>query len=397
MGRRTGWGIALTVLVALCLVGGAAGAWLAMEWIDDEPAESSLATVPPTTATALAGRPFAAETGAQAATGEAAAPSPPAGESLSAVEVVDRVAPAVVTVINAREARFPFESGEPVPAGAGTGFIIDDAGHIVTNWHVVTGSDDIFVIFANGERRDAELIGADELSDLAVIQVDGVLLGVAPLGDSDALKPGQTVLAIGSPLGHFTNTVTRGIVSALGRSLQEQPGNPELTGLIQHDAAINPGNSGGPLFNLGGEVVGVNTLGIPQTPGGVPAQGLFFAIPSNTVKEIAGKLIEEGEVRYPFLGIRGPQAITPQIASQNYIPVDYGVYIEEVIPGGPAAEAGIETGDIILAIAGQRIDAENSLTEVLFRHEPGETVTVTVQRGDETLDVEMTLGERPAE
>ncbi|MGH2558902.1 MAG: S1C family serine protease [Thermomicrobiales bacterium] len=395
MERRTGWGIGLTVLIVIGLVGGAVGGWLAMQWIEDEPADSALTNVPSATVTALAARPFSAQTEEQSD----AMASPPVvtDEQVSAVEVVERVAPAVVTVINARESQSPFAGGEEVPAGSGTGFVIDDEGHIVTNWHVVTGSDDLFVIFENGERRDAELVGSDEISDLAVIQVDGNLPGIVPLGDSDALQPGQTVLAIGSPLGQFTNTVTRGIVSALGRSLAEQQGNPELTGLIQHDAAINPGNSGGPLFTLAGEVVGVNTLGLPQTQSGVPVQGLFFAIASNTVKEIAGKLIETGEVRYPFLGIAGPQSINPQIASQNDLPVDYGVYIREIVPGAPADEAGIAAGDIILAIDGERIDQDNSLTEVLFRHEPGETVSVTIQRGSETLEVEMTLGERSVE
>lgn len=168
------------------------------------------------------------------------------------------------------------------------------------------------------------------------------------------------------------------------------------TNLIQHDAAINPGNSGGPLFNLAGEVVGVNSLGIP-TENGHPVQGLFFAIPSNTVKEIAAKLIADGEVVYPYLGVEGPVAITEQIASENDLPVDYGVYLQGVIVGGPAAEAGMRAGDFILPLDGQEINAQNTLTEVLFAHQPGETVTASVQRDNQQLEVEITLGECPAQ
>jgi 2-alkenal reductase len=197
----------------------------------------------------------------------------------SAVDIVEQVGPAVVTVIN--EQRFNDNEGtELEPVGSGTGFIIDDQGHIVTNWHVVDGGDNFEVIFADGTTVSAELVGTDEVSDLAVVKVDGDLPGVVSLGDSDALKPGQPVLAIGSPLGAFTNTVTQGIVSAIGRDF---PGSQTYTNLIQHDAAINPGNSGGPLFNFAGEVVGVNTLGIPQASTGEIVQGVFFAIPYNTV------------------------------------------------------------------------------------------------------------------
>jgi len=158
------------------------------------------------------------------------------------------------------------------------------------------GRVSVLVVFADGQEADGELIGADPTSDLAVLQVDVAVPAVAPLGDSNALRPGQPVLAIGSPLGAFTNTVSQGIVSALGRNLAKEPGRPALSGLVQHDAAINPGNSGGPLLNFAGEVIGVNTLGIQQTENGVLAQGLFFAIPSNTVREVATRLIEDGAV-----------------------------------------------------------------------------------------------------
>ncbi|MGI8643873.1 MAG: S1C family serine protease [Thermomicrobiales bacterium] len=199
----------------------------------------------------------------------------PAPETMAdPVEVVQRVGPAVVTVINRQQAR----GGQLLQAGAGTGFIISDEGYIVTNQHVVEGGMSFDVILANGESRHARLVGEDRLSDLAVMQMEGPVPATVPLADSAQLQPGQRVLAIGSPLGAFTNTVTRGIVSAVDRDF---PGAGTYANLVQHDAAINPGNSGGPLLNLAGQVVGVNTLGIQRNADGSPAQGLFFAVASN--------------------------------------------------------------------------------------------------------------------
>jgi 2-alkenal reductase len=314
----------------------------------------------------------------------------PASGDMTAVDVVDRVASAVVTVINQQMAQ---ELNQIAPAGSGTGFIIDDQGHIVTNHHVVEGGEQFEVIFADGETRPATLIGSDSVSDLAVVKIEGEVPNVVPLGDSDALKPGQTVLAIGSPLGDFTNTVTQGVVSATNRDFPD-PRAGNYTNLIQHDAAINPGNSGGPLFNLAGEVVGVNTLGIPIDASGQPVQGLFFAIPSNTVARITQILMDEGRVIYPYIGVSSTP-VTLQIAARENLPVDHGALVTRVSPGTPAEEAGIQEGDVILAIDGQEIDAQDALIDVLFAHRPGDTVDVTIQRGDEEITLEVTLGERP--
>lgn len=310
---------------------------------------------------------------------------------LTAVDVVERVAPAVVTVVNRQV--FSTADGEGIfPVGTGTGFIIDDEGHIVTNAHVVAGGDEFEVIFADGDEMGAELVGADPISDLAVIKVDGEAPATVPLGDSDALQPGQPVLAIGSPLGAYTNTVTQGIVSALGRDLNFGPS--VYTNLVQHDAAINPGNSGGPLVNLAGEVVGVNTLGIDELPTERVIQGLFFAIPSNTVREIAEQLIDDGEVVYPFFGV-GFRAVNDFVIAQYDLSVDRGIFVTEIIGGGPAEAAGIEAGDVIVAIDGAEIGQQQSFVDILFAHEPGDTVEVSIQRGDEQLTVDVTLGERP--
>jgi S1-C subfamily serine protease len=309
---------------------------------------------------------------------------------MDATEVVDTVAPAVVTVLNEQVTQSPVGAGL-TPVGSGTGFIISDEGYIVTNEHVVRDGDEFSVVFADGTERPATLVGADPISDLAVIQVDGEIPGMIPLGDSTELEVGEPVLAIGSPLGTFTNTVTAGIVSALGRNF---PGATFYTNLVQHDAAINPGNSGGPLVNMEGEVVGVNTLGIPETERG-PVQGLFFAIPSNTVQKITDQLIENGEVDYPYLGIEAVEPVTEEIAAHAGLSVDRGALVTGLAPGGPAEAAGVQEGDVILAVDGQTIDESTSLTEALFAHEPGETVPLELQRGDETVEVEIELGERP--
>jgi S1-C subfamily serine protease len=307
-------------------------------------------------------------------------------KQLSTPELVDRVAPAVVTVINGQVT--DTSSDGAVPAASGTGFIVNDNGRIITNQHVVADGDEFVVIFMDGTERKAELLGADPISDLAVLDIDGDIPATVELGDSSDLEVGQPVVAIGSPLGAFTNTVTDGIISALGRDF---PGSPFYTNLIQHTAPINPGNSGGPLFNQAGAVIGVNTLGVPE------AQGIFFAIPSNTVDRIVNQIAKDGVVVYPYFGVEGAIPVTSQVAATNDLEVDHGVLVEDVVPGGPADEAGIRPGDVILAVDGQEIDQQTTFTEALFVHDPGETVPVTIQRGAEELTVEVTLGERPSD
>jgi 2-alkenal reductase len=204
------------------------------------------------------------------------------------------------------------------------------------------------------------------------------------------------VLAIGSQLGlTFTNTVTEGIVSALGRNGSfASSACQSYTNLIQHDAAINPGNSGGPLFNLRGEVVGVNTLGIPSTEQGQPVQGIFFAVPSSIVADMTAQIIENGEATYPYLGI-GFDIVTRQAAAQYDLPVDYGILVRNVEPESPAAEAGIEEDDFVLSLNGTDITERDSLGEILLPLNPGDEVSVTVLRGDEEQELTMTLGELP--
>jgi S1-C subfamily serine protease len=317
--------------------------------------------------------------------------------TFDASKIVSRVMPAVVTVINEQQFDDGFSGGTSIEAGRGTGFVIDNAGNVVTNEHVVRGGSRFEVILSNGEKRNATLVGSDPLSDLAVVRMDGEPLSTVSFGDSDSLQQGQPVLAIGSPLGDFTGTVTSGIVSALDRdfptSVTGGASEGIYTDLIQHDAAINPGNSGGPLFDLAGRVIGVNTLGIPQERG-TPVQGLFFAIPSNHVARIVGEIIENGRVAYPFFGINYV-AISPELAAQNDLNVDYGAYVQGVERGEAADRAGIREGDIIVAVGEHRINAQTTFTEALFAHSPGETVTVVVNRNGREQSLQATLGERP--
>jgi 2-alkenal reductase len=314
---------------------------------------------------------------------------------MGAADLVEQVRAAVVTVVNLQESTGFGPGGDTQQAGSGTGFIIDTDGNIVTNQHVVQGGDEFQVILADGTAVPATLIGADPFTDLAVVRMEGEVPATVPLGDSDALRPGQPVLAIGSPLGAFTNTVTDGIVSALNRDFPgaAQQGTAIYSNLIQHNADINPGNSGGPLFNLAGEVVGVNTLGLSQIQG-TTIQGLFFAIPSNLVQGVVDQIIENGSVSYPYIGITFT-TVTPDLAAQHQLPVQFGVYVQSVEPGSPADEAGIQAGDFITSIGGQEINAENSFQELLlFSHAPDETVDIGIVREEEEETVQVTLGSR---
>ena len=306
--------------------------------------------------------------------------------ALTPIEVVELLSPAVVTVINKQ-----IEEGadEAVPTGSGSGFFLTEEGHVVTNEHVVNGGVEFVVALFDGTEFPATLIGADANSDVAVLKVDGPVPAVARIGDSENLLPGQPVLALGSPLGTFTNTVTEGIVSALGRTVPDEDGGPELLNLIQHDAAINPGNSGGPLVTLSGEVVGINTLGI------IDAQGLFFAVPSETVQRITDELIAEGAVDYPYLGVT-LVPLDEQTIVQWALPVEEGFYVQSVVPGSPSEQVGIQVGDILTAVDLERVGDRQSMVGALFQYKPGDRVQVTVQRGLVTMRVDITLAERPA-
>lgn len=310
------------------------------------------------------------------------------------VAVVQKAGPAVVTVVNQLAAPPSVFTQFGQPEALGSGVIVDKDGHIVTNNHVVDGGGKFQVIFSDGRKVTASLVGRDALSDIAVLKVDGEVPAVATFGDSSKLQIGQTVVAIGSALGDFRNTVTHGIVSGLDRTLSDS-GGPSLSGLIQTDAPINHGNSGGPLLNMQGQVIGINTAVVRGSGfGGDVAEGLGFAIPSNTVKQIADQLIKYGFVARPYLGVNW-QPVNPQIASYYGLEVNSGALIGEVVPGSPASVAGLRPGDVVTAVAGTRIDDQHDFATLLLNHKVGDKVPLTVQRGRESLTITATLGERP--
>ncbi|HEX6608038.1 MAG TPA: trypsin-like peptidase domain-containing protein [Chloroflexia bacterium] len=308
--------------------------------------------------------------------------------------VVDAVGPAVVTVVNKLDPQQGF-GGE----ASGSGVVIDAKGYIVTNNHVVANNSALQVIFSDGRTVNATLVGSDDISDLAVLKVDGTVPGVATLGDSSKLRPGQMVVAIGSALGDFQNTVTTGVISGLNRKLQRDNGIP-MEDLIQTDAAINHGNSGGPLLDLQGEVIGINTAVVRASGQGDVAEGLGFSIPVNTVKTITSQLIAKGRVPRPYLGVN-TRLVTPAMASyfglrdESGRLLDHGVVVVSVTPGSPAEAVGLRVGDVVLDINGQQIDETNVLANILTHFAVNDKVTLTVVRNSQTIKVPVTLTERP--
>lgn len=303
--------------------------------------------------------------------------APPAAGSADdrLVAAVARVKPATVTILT--------------QSGSGSGVFIDQAGHLITNNHVVEGSRRFVAVYADGSRVSASLVGTAPEFDLAVLKVDGRVPAVAMLGDSSQLLPGSRVAAIGSALGDFRNTVTAGVLSGHNRSLDT------LDGLLQTDAPINHGNSGGPLINLDGEVIGINVAVVRGSAGmGDPAEGLGFSIPSNTVRVVADQLIATGTVRRPYLGISF-EPMNPQIAAENGISVSQGAYVREVVSNGPSAQAGLRAGDVIVALGNSTIDDQTPLPQALLPYAVGSDVTLNVVRGDQELTVTVKLRERP--
>lgn len=357
----------------------------------------------PTTTVAHAASPSApspAATSTTAATPAASVPAAVTAPSTTTstgpyVSVVEKAGPAVVTVVNQMPAQVTAFGQVAHPEALGSGVIIDNQGHIVTNNHVVAGGGNFQVIFSNGKKVPATLVGHDSISDIAVLKVNVPVPAVATFGNSNDVQPGQRVVAIGSALGDFRNTVTHGIISGLDRTLPAQNGEA-LSGMIQTDAPINHGNSGGPLLNLQGQVIGINTAVVRGSGvGGDVAEGLGFAIPSDTVKQIADQLIAHGIVPRPFLGVSAAM-ISPQIASYYGLSVNHGALIQAVQPGSPAEKAGLRPEDVITAIDGTQINDTNTLESVLLKHKIGDSVTLTVVRNQQTLTLTAVLGQRPA-
>jgi S1-C subfamily serine protease len=311
-------------------------------------------------------------------------PLPPV-ESSTVEEVVDRVLPAVVNVRS--------DIGQPGRTPEGTGFVIRPDGVVVTNYHVVEGAFEIEVVTNDGQRFEARAIGGDFAADLAVLKVDAEDLPTVPLGDSDQLRLGQDVVALGFALGlEGGPSVTDGIVSGLGRTIEAGGQGVEprtYEDVIQTDAAINPGNSGGPLVDLRGRVVGINTAGV----GAGAAENIGFAIAINRARPVIDHAMEDPEGPTPLLGV-STLTVDDLVALQRGLTVEEGALVDGLLPDGPADQAGLEVGDVIVAVAGNEVIDNDTLQERLLEHEPNETVEVTVVRS-ETLTVEVTLGVHP--
>lgn len=302
-------------------------------------------------------------------------------------DIVETVAPSVVQIVT--EVLTPGQFQQPVPAtGVGTGVILDAEGHILTNNHVVAQAENIRVVLSNDESYPAQLIGRDPNTDVAVIQIDAPGLDPAELGDISQVRVGEEVIAIGHALGlRGGPTVSKGVVSALDRTISTGP-QIALVDLIQTDASINPGNSGGPLVNMNAQVIGINTAGIPS------GQGIGFAVNINDAMRVATQLIERGFVQRGFLGIV-PVNVTPALADQEGLPTDNGIIVADILPGGPASQAGLQVGDVIVQMGGQPINNTGELSEFLMQHLPGETVPGTYFSRNTEMTAEVTLGEQP--
>ncbi len=335
-------------------------------------------------------------------------PPPAPGEAgldateLETVRIYRQAAPAVANVVT-RTVEYDFFYN-PVPVeGAGSGFLMDNDGHILTNYHVVQGAQTIEVTLGDQSRYKGKLVGSDPNNDIALIQIDLAGRKITPLtlGDSRNLLVGQRVLAIGNPFG-FQSTLTTGVVSSLGRTVQTRE-NTFIDEAIQTDASINQGNSGGPLLNSHGEVIGINSA--IYAPTGTTA-GIGFAIPINTAKRVADDLITRGRVRHATLGAEG-RALWPRLAEALNLAVQQGILIERVEPGGPAAQAGLRGGtksvlagmqelrvggDVLIAIDAKQITNQSDLSLLLNRSQPGDTVTLTIVRDGKKINLPVKLG-----
>jgi serine protease Do len=400
--RRHGWKIAIAVISvvlagALVVTGAAAGVLLVRylpdsgvrQWLENRPAAPTATAAPDDSNAVKSPSPTLPQIGGDN-------PLTLAGD-VDIPAIVNADGPAIVGVLNKAKGQFNFGrdgNQDDDTQGSGSGVIISADGYVVTNNHVIAGADEISVVLAGGEEVDAKLIGADAQTDLAVLKIEKTGLAVIPFGNSDNTQVGETVLAIGNPLGtELAGTVTAGIISAKNRQIT-------IDGytytLMQTDAAINPGNSGGALVNMKGELIGINSLkstsaGTDSYGNSISAEGIGFAIPINTAKPIIEQLIREGGIKRPVLGI-SPYEITADQAEFYRTPE--GVGIVDVTENGPAMKAGLQAGDIITEFDGKEVKTLADVRNVLNEHEIGDTVKMKVYRSDtgKTLTVDVTLG-----
>jgi S1-C subfamily serine protease len=344
-----------------------------------------------------------------------AAAVPPGGlseEERNNIDIYQRYSSGVVNITTSTVGYDFFLRPVPMESGTGSGAVIDDQGHIVTNFHVVRDAESLEVTLPDKSKREAKVVGADPNNDLAVIQIDvprGAHLTPIPLGTSKGLLVGQKVLAIGNPYG-LERTLTSGIISSLGRSIQTENGRI-IEDIIQTDAAINPGNSGGPLLNSQGQMIGINTA-IYSPSANAGSVGIGFAIPADTVKRITADLLTTGYVRHPWLGVGSTVNLAdfPALASALRLSTDRGLMIVDIFQNSPASRAGLKGatdevrvgrrrlpvgGDIILEFQGRTVNSAQELATEIDRYKAGEKVTVTILRANKKMDVPATLAEAP--
>ena len=315
--------------------------------------------------------------------GDSAARSPGRQEGLAEGDLLDAYSQAVVRVV---ETVAPAVLGLSVHnAGSGSGFLITPDGYALTNSHVVSGQRRLEAVTADGDRLQAQMVGDDPATDLALIRLAARDLPVARLGDSEALRVGQLVIAMGSPLG-FQSTVSTGVVSALNRTMRGQGGRL-IENIVQHSAPLNPGNSGGPLVDSRGRVVALNTAIIAMT------QGLGFAVPANTAKWVIGELLAHGRVRRPHLGITAAMVPLPRrLVLDLDLLTDRAIEVVDVEPGGPAAKADLRSGDLIIAVGGRLLSGIDDLHRLLSLPGAGRSLGLSVIRSGRPLDVLVNLG-----
>ncbi len=336
--------------------------------------------------------------------GDDAAPDTAFDQTNFIVRAVRQVEPSVVRIDGRRlyseEDLRALDPLDPIPyppdfQSAGTGFVIDDQGHVLTNAHVVGNAEQVRVVLQNGRSLRGTVLGRDSITDVAVVKLDGVSLAPVPIGDSDDLKPGEWAIAIGNPLG-LDSTVTMGIISATGRSSREIGVPERRVGFIQTDAAINPGNSGGPLLNASGAAIGMNTAILDG------AQGLGFAIPIKTALRVAQQIIANGVAEHPYLGVRLKtldaelQAQLAQQENRPKITVSQGVLIVDVVANSPAEAAGLQMGDVILAIDDVAVMNFESVQRIVEETAIGDSLELDIARGDQQLTLEVRPGPFPA-
>ncbi len=313
-------------------------------------------------------------------------------ESSAIIDVAAKAGPSVVRIFT--KGIDPTSATQQEQDGVGSGIIFDANGWVLTNRHVVAGTTDLVVQLKDGTRYDATSYGIDTLTDLAIIKIEATGLPPATIGDSDGLKVGELVVAIGSPLGTFDNSVTSGIVSATGREITTEGG--DLRNLIQTDAAINPGNSGGPLLDATGAVIGVNTAIARDST------GIGFSIPISIARPMMRQALAGETLSRPYIGIHYLK-LDKEVAKTESLPANQGAWVHSdstavgpsVVAKGPAAAAGVKDGDIITKIGDQMIDAAHPLDAVLSQSSPGDTITLTILRDGQTITVPVTLGTRP--